>query len=42
MKWKQKTIGTYHDLLKVVCNGGDTRTAAVICGIVGKKAGEYG
>ena len=41
MEWKQKTIGTYHDLLKVCCNGGDTRTAAVICDIVSKKAGEY-
>ena len=40
-QWKQRTMGTYHDLLKVCCNGGDTRTAAVICDIVRKKAGEH-
>ena len=29
--WKQRTaFGTYHDLLKVCCAGGDSRTATII------------
>ena len=40
--WKQRTVGTYHDLLKMCCNGGDSRTGAMICDIVSKKAGEHG
>ena len=41
--WKQRTaFGTYHDLLKVCCAGGDSRTATIICDIVINKVEEHG
>ena len=41
--WKQRrTLGTYHDLLKVCCVGGDSETASVICAIVKEKVEEHG
>ena len=40
--WKQRTLGTYHDLLKVCCAGEDSETASVICDIVSQKVEEHG
>ena len=41
--WKQRmAFGTYHDLLKVCCAGGDSKTAAVICDIASRKVKEHG
>ncbi len=38
--WKNKAAGTYHDLLKICCAGGDTRTATKISDVVNRKTGK--